>query len=105
MLEVAFTLHIPVEVKRKGSIFVSHTPALDVYSQGPTKKKALDNLVEAVQLFLMSCFERGTLVQVLRDCGFRPSDSVSEIPANRRDTVAVQLPFHVGARSDERCHA
>ena len=55
----------------KGSVgCVSCCPALDVYSQGDTKEEALSNLREAVQLFISSCYERGTLADVLKDSGF-----------------------------------
>jgi predicted RNase H-like HicB family nuclease len=71
-IEVTFEVSVPFVVKKEGKWFVSSCPVLDVCSQGPTRKKARGNLVEALQLFLVSCYERGTLSQVLRESGFVP---------------------------------
>lgn len=57
---------VPAEVREEGAYFVSGCPALDLYSQGETKEAALDNLGEALQLFLESCYERGTLEEVVK---------------------------------------
>jgi len=35
-------------------------------------KRSSKNLEDALELFLVSCFDRGTLDQVLKECGFRP---------------------------------
>lgn len=68
LLRLKFRL--PAGVKKKGRIFISQCPLLDVHSQGGTCAQALDNLHEAVKLFLQSCLERGTLERVLRESGF-----------------------------------
>ena len=60
-----FNVQLPYAVKRNGVAHVAWCPALDVYSQGPSHKKAVKNLADALRLFLMSCYERGTLDQVL----------------------------------------
>ena len=104
-LQVMFTLQIPVEVKREGKWFVSRTPALDVYSQGPSEKKAIQNLVEAVRLFLSSCFERGTLDQVLKESGFRPSRSSHPSRRKKGKLVDVPLPFRIDRKGSEECRA
>ena len=41
-------------------------------AQGTSKKKALSNLKEAISLFLLDCYERGTLEKVLKLSGFTP---------------------------------
>src|SRR3990172_6816690 len=71
-MTVVFEMNLPFAVKRDGRWFVSCCPPLDVCTQGPTAKKAVANLVDALQLFLLSCYERGTLDQVLKKSGFRP---------------------------------
>jgi predicted RNase H-like HicB family nuclease len=70
-MTAVFEVQLPFSVKREGKWFVSNCPPLDVCSQGPTAKKATENLVDALQLFLLSCYERGTLDRVLRESGFR----------------------------------
>lgn len=57
-------------VRREGRWYIAHYPPLDLSSQGRTLAEAKQNLIEASQLFLMSCIERGTLDQALKELGF-----------------------------------
>jgi len=51
--------------------YVSCCPPLGVYSQGETLKEARENIIEASQLFIESCVERGVLESVLMKRDFR----------------------------------
>jgi len=99
----AFTINIeaelPVAVTRQGSLYIASCPLLDVCSQGATRKKALENLGEALYLFFRSCFERGTLTRVLKQSGFVPTKTPGKTP---RNTIRVPIPFQVPAAA---CHA
>ena len=91
--KVEFT--VPAEVREagdEGAYYVSVCPPLDVYSQGETEEVALANLAEALRLFIESCFERGTLVEVLKDCGFAPDGNNPEAAEGER-VVRVPLPL------------
>lgn len=98
-MQVIFNVQLPAQVKKSGKWFMSSCPVLDVHSQGETEKKALDNLIEAVRLFLVSCFERGTLDEVLRDCGFKPLAVKGAIKAQpfplKYRSINVPLPFNL----------
>jgi predicted RNase H-like HicB family nuclease len=48
-------------VNRQGDWYIAHCPPLDITTQGTTLAEAKKNLVEASELFVVSCFERGTL--------------------------------------------
>ena len=50
-------------------LYVSHCDPLDVCSQGDTEEEAVDNINEAIQIFLSSCYEMETLNEVLMECG------------------------------------
>ena len=89
-VQLEFT--VPAEVREEGAYFVAGCPPLDVFSQGETEELALANLAEALQLFVESCYERGTLETVLKDCGFMPDDDSSRSKENRR-MVRVPLPL------------
>lgn len=65
---VNFEAQLPIEVKRDRDLYIASCPLLDVCSQGLTRKKALENLGEALYLFFRSCYERGTLTRVLSTC-------------------------------------
>lgn len=94
-------LSVPAEVRQDGGHFVSFCPPFDVYSQGPDEEAALANLVEALQLFIESCFARGTLEQVLKDRGFEPDDAGPE-PAE--DGRMVRVPIPLVAHGEARAH-
>lgn len=67
---VTFHASLPIKITKKKKYYVSCCHVLDVWSQGETKTKATENLREALQLFLIDCFERGTLDKVLKESGF-----------------------------------
>ena len=94
-VQVEFT--VPAEVREDGAFFVAVCAPLDVYSQGETRDAALVNLAEALQLFVESCYERGTLEQVLKDCGFKPDCSDRGFSEGSQ-MVRVPLPLvaHAG---------
>ena len=111
-IPVNVQMNLPAAVKRDGRYFVSWCPVLDVFSQGATEAEALENLVEALRLFLESCIVRGTITQVLKDCGF----TVVSDPATRRKIrehgfpekyEAVRVPIELLAddRNREPCPA
>lgn len=89
-VHVEFT--VPAEVRQEGAYFVAGCPPLDVFSQGETEESALVNLAEALQLFVESCYERGTLEKVLKDCGFKPEGNSGRSKESSR-TVRVALPL------------
>jgi predicted RNase H-like HicB family nuclease len=65
-----FEFRLPYEMKKRRKWYLAVCRSLDVASQGPTKEKALDNLRDAIRGFLVDCFERGTLEEVLQQAGF-----------------------------------
>ena len=83
------------QIKKKGNWFVAHCPPLDVTTQGKTLEEAKNNLIEASQLFMISCLERGTLDQALKELGFVPlsgSPKQQSIPENSFQ-FPVPIPF------------
>src|SRR5580658_3432246 len=56
--------------KREGDWFIAYCPPLDITTQGRDEAEAKGNLKEAASLFIISCIERGTLDQALRELGF-----------------------------------
>ena len=97
MPAIAFEMKFHAEVKKEGRWYIARTPALDVYSQGATERKALDNLVEALQAFIESCFERGVLDQVLKEAGFHVKRGISR-PLKRNNHI-VNVPISLIARN------
>ncbi len=57
-------------LKKEGGWYIAHCPPLDITTQGKTESEAKKNLIEASELFVVSCFERGTFEQALRELGW-----------------------------------
>ena len=103
LLRLEFRL--PVEIKKKGRIFVSQCPLLDVFSQGNSRAQALENLREAIKLFLQSCLERGTLEQVLKESGFVSATDTGSLPPGKQEYVNVPLSLIASrAHAEARAH-
>ena len=69
---------------------------LDVHSQGYTEEEARRNLAEAIKLFVVSCFERGTLDEALKECGFR---ALKAPPKPARETEFITVPIFFATRN------
>lgn len=98
--EIVFTVSLPFTIKKDGNYYISYCEVLDVWSQGKTQKKAEENLTEAVRLFLMNCFERGTLDKVLKECGFVPSkkSTIKKQQIKSKKKISVPLPFVIDSQ-------
>ena len=66
-MEIQFTTRI----FKEGRTYVAHALELDVSSCGGTKHKSIENLREAVRLFLQEADKMGTLDQILQEAGYR----------------------------------
>ncbi len=89
-------------IKREGEWFIAHCPPLDITTQGKSVSEAKNNLVEASQLFIISCLERGTLELALRELGFTPMrQGVQRIPANAFHLV---VPIPLRFQNKVPCH-
>jgi len=106
MSDIKIEIRLPAEVKKKEKWFIASCPDLNVVTQGRTKKEAKKNLVEALTLFLTSCFERNTLETVFKECGITSIDTIKDKPkSNKKDYI--NIPFYL-LSSDTRenhCHA
>ena len=108
-IKVQFSAKLPVTITKKKKWYLASCPILDVHSQGETEKKAKKKLVEALSLFLISCFERGALDAVLKNCGFRPAypkkPPEKQEVVRKEDYINVPIPFLVSQTTQDQCHA
>jgi len=107
ILNITFNMRLPAVIIKKSKWYVSTCPALDVASQGDTEEEAKSNLIEAITAFMISCYERGVLDAVLKDCGFVLNYSSVDISAqpDNSDYIDVPLPFMIDMGNPHRCHA
>ena len=80
------------QVFKEGRMFVAHTPELDISSCATTKTKALENLQEAVRLFLEEAERVGSLRQILKEAGFSKRNRTMVGP-KLVDSKRVSLPL------------
>ncbi len=101
-----FELKVPVEVHKGSTAFIALCPIFDVSSQGKSPVEAKKNLVEALFLFVTTCFEMGTLDEVMKECGFKPRRTVPGKLSLKKDQelLSVPLPFMVSSQR-HACHA
>jgi predicted RNase H-like HicB family nuclease len=88
-MQVQMEFILPALIRKRGRWYAASCPPLDVHTQGETKEGAEKNLREALVEFFLSCFERGTLDDVLRDAGF--------VPVAERPRQGTPLPAHTQA--------
>lgn len=100
-IKISFTL--PVAISKRERWVVAACPALDIVSQGATEREAKDNLTEALHLFFESCIERGTLFEVLKDCGFSRAESGEQaIPSD--DVIDIPVYLLAKYAGENQCH-
>lgn len=96
---VEFTVRVPIAFKKSGGKVVACCPILDVFSQGRDREEAQHNLLEALQLFLISCYERRVLDDVLVEAGFKP---LRKAPRRDLDQDYLEVPVSLLAAKDGR---
>lgn len=88
---VKFDMRVPALVRKEGDLFVAYCAPLDVTSQGPSEQKAISNLVEALQLFIETCYEMDTLGEVLKEHGFHPGQGDEDVDESGWVNVPLSL--------------
>jgi len=91
---VNFELNVPFRVSTHPDRVVAHCGILDVVAEGPTRETAIERLVEALQLFVETCYISGTLETVLKDAGFVQGGPDDDLP----DAEQLKVPFSLVAQ-------
>lgn len=60
-----------VQIWKEGDQFIAHAMPIDVMSSGRSPDEARRALTEAVELFIETAREMGTLDEVLEECGYQ----------------------------------
>jgi predicted RNase H-like HicB family nuclease len=89
MHSIPYTVH----TFKEGDTYVAYVPELDLSSCGATNDEARKNIKDAVQGFLESCAEMGTLEEILEEAGYaREGDSWRAPEFVSLDRVVASLP-------------
>jgi len=105
--QIKFQASLPMVIFKEDDWCISHCPILDVCSQGTTEKEAEKNLKEALHLFFISCCERGTLDEVLKECGFVPGKPLKFDDQTYDKSIIVNIPLFYKRTKESLsvCHA
>lgn len=106
---VSYSVRLQAWFRRNGREWLVWCPAIDVMTQARTKKRALESLREAVELWFESCIERGVLDAALREVGFTEVPPSEETPESvdivnvvrqttSQPTTQKEISFSVGHR-------
>jgi predicted RNase H-like HicB family nuclease len=88
MQDIAYTVH----TFKEGGTYVAYVPELDLSSCGATNDEARKNIRDAVQGFLETSADMGSLDWVLEEAGYRRKGDLWEAPefiALDRETASV----------------
>ena len=93
-MESKLLLNVIVKQEDKGYSVIC--PELNVASQGETFEEAIDNIIEAVELYIESAEELGTLEEVLEQLGLTKEDlkKKSLVPRVVTANVPIEISVH-----------
>jgi predicted RNase H-like HicB family nuclease len=74
-------LEIEAGFWKEGSQYVGRANPLNILSCGDTREEAEHALTEALELFLETAHDMGTLEDILLECGFTPVGDLWAAPA------------------------
>ena len=105
--QITFQARLPIVIFKEDNWYISNCPILDVCSQGSTKKEAEKNLKEALHLFFISCYERGTLDEVLKESGFIPGKPTKLDNQSFDKSININIPLAYKSTKEplQLCHA
>jgi predicted RNase H-like HicB family nuclease len=76
MQDIAYTVH----TFKEAGTYVAYVPELDISSCGATNEDARRNIQDAVQGFLETSSDLGTLDEILDECGYKRKGDSWEPP-------------------------
>ena len=96
---INISFQVFVTLRKEMDVFYIGCDALDVHSQGYTEDEAKANIIEAIQLFFESCFDRGVLTEALKELGFERLYREQVTPAHKEledsESLMIDVPLHL----------
>lgn len=69
--DVSIKVRLTAYIRQEDGVYVVRCPMLGVSTYGKTIDEAKENIADATRGFLQTCYEMGTLNDVLLECGFK----------------------------------
>ncbi len=95
---VGYNVRLHAWFRRDGRDWIVWCPAVDVMTQSRTRKRALESLREAIELWFESCIQRGVFAAALKEVGFSKVPSDEETPEG---VDVVRQPAHLHITTKE----
>lgn len=91
------TVELNINLLKEDGVFVVYCPDLELSSHGDTVEEAKKNFTQVMDIFFEDVIARGTLDQVLEDCGWEKvteDDTPRWIPPAiiARETLKYHIP-------------
>lgn len=83
-------IHLAVDLRSDGRVWVGQCPSIDIASQAPTKRAALRRLREAIERWFASCIGRNALDEALSDSGFTRLRANEKLPEDTPNIVVTR---------------
>lgn len=93
-------LNTLLNVAEEDGAFTSTCPAFGLASQGDTEEQAIENIVEAVGIFLEHCAAQGTLPQILQESGITRKED-NQLPTDDIHDIPRVVPFWIANASSQ----
>lgn len=85
-------VEIPITILKEGSLFIAHSPALDLMTQGDSVQDAKRMFAEAAALFIEECVRMKTLDDVLFELGWEKIHNEWHPPSFEQTSERVRMP-------------
>ena len=96
-----FDIHVSMTIFEEDGDYIAYSPVFDVSTQGETHEEAKENLKEALTAFIATCYDQGSLFDVLKESGLMPTPEFS----GNQDLINIPLPLVMNKRDTLLCHA
>ena len=96
---ITVTIEFPVLIKDKGEYFVASCESLDIHAEGSSRREAKRRIMDALDVFVSTCIEMGTLEEVMKESGYEKivHDTNSKPDLNEE---IVSVPFSLLAANN-----
>lgn len=93
---VKFTVSLLVATKKEEEgVFLAKCPFLNIVTQGPTERKAVENLKEEINFFFSSCCENNSLAAAMDHRTAVPREPYSTDNFVKVETTYVDVPDNI----------
>jgi len=94
-------IELPITMRDKGDYVVASCRQLDIHAEGSSIQEAKLHITQALDAFITTCLEMGSLEAVLKDCGFsKITHETHQVP--NQDEEYINVPISLLASNHEQ---